>query len=47
MKEGKMIAGQVISAFVAVFCSFGTLGADKAVNASSFGWNPEDSTAAL
>ena len=47
MKEGKMIAGQVISAFAAAFCSFGALGADKAVNASSFGWNPEDSTAAL
>ena len=42
-----MFAGRVISAFAAAFCSFGTLGADKFVKASSFGWNPEDTTAAL
>ena len=42
-----MFAGRVISAFAAAFCSFGALGADKFVKASSFGWSPEDTTAAL
>ena len=37
----------VLAAVAAVLCSFGVMGADKVVNASSFGWNAEDSTAAL
>ena len=47
MKTGKMFVERMAFAVVAVLCSFGASGSDKVVNASSFGWNAEDSTAAL
>ena len=37
----------VLAAVAAALCSFGVMGADKVVNASSFGWNADDSTTAL
>ena len=46
MKTGKTFFGRMAFAVVAL-CSLVAAGADKVVNASSFGWDAEDSTAAL
>ena len=46
MKTGKTFFGRMAIA-AAALCSLGAAGADRTVNASSFGWNAEDSTAAL
>ena len=46
MKTEKTFFGRMAFAVVAL-CSLVAAGADKVVNASSFGWNAEDSTAAL
>ena len=46
MKTEKTFFGWMAFAVVAL-CSLVAAGADKVVNASSFGWDAEDSTAAL
>ena len=46
MKTEKIFVVRIAFA-AAAFCSLGVSGEDKVVNASSFGWNAEDSTAAL
>ena len=47
MKTENIFFGQMAVAAAAALCSLGVVGADKIVNASSFGWNAEDSTSAL
>ena len=47
MESRNAFLERIAFAVSAVLCSLGATGTDKVVNASSFGWNVEDSTAAL
>lgn len=47
MKMGRIFIARTGVSVALALCSFGVSGSDKIVNASSFGWNAEDSTAAL
>ena len=47
MNKGNILFGRLAFAAAAALCSIGASGADGTVNVSSFGWNAEDSTAAL
>ena len=47
MKNGGIQFGNCMILFAAALCSLSACGVDKVVKASSFGWNAEDSTAAL
>ena len=47
MKMGKTFVEWIAFAAAVAFSSFGAAGAEGVVNASSFGWNAADSTAAL
>ena len=47
MKRGKTFVEWIAFAAAVAFSSFGAAGAEGVVNASSFGWNAADSTAAL
>ena len=47
MKMGRIFIARTGVSVALALCSFGVSGSDKIVNASSFGWTAEDSTAAL
>lgn len=47
MKNAGIQFGNCMILFAAALCSLSACGVDKVVKASSFGWNAEDSTAAL
>ena len=47
MRNNEEAFGGIAVAAVVALCSLCPFGAEKVVNASSFGWNAEDSTAAL
>ena len=47
MYSKRRSCNMIALAAAAALCSLGAAGADRTVNASSFGWNAEDSTAAL